>query len=275
MWSGPVLHYPWWLLWLWLAAWPVAATTSPAAAGKLDLSGYLEVLVDPEASWSIDEVANGRAGLFTPLSDHVLGGIIPGAIWLRFTLNQEAGTPTEAWLEIAPAALEDVRLYAPQAGGGFYERRSGQSWPWTKREVDYRQPLFRLTLEPGLNTYFLRLQSRTPLAPELSLWPPLAFTEAAMAEARVWGLYFGIYALIVLFHSIFWMWTQERIQYLYSLYVSMNLLVTLLASGWLQQAQPGFWIPGQRHHGGLDLPVTAGDATLHPRLCGHTGGSTL
>ncbi len=244
MWSGPVLHYPWWLLWLWLAAWPVAATTSPAAAGKLDLSGYLEVLVDPEASWSIDEVANGRAGLFTPLSDHVLGGIIPGAIWLRFTLNQEAGTPTEAWLEIAPAALEDVRLYAPQAGGGFYERRSGQSWPWTKREVDYRQPLFRLTLEPGLNTYFLRLQSRTPLAPELSLWPPLAFTEAAMAEARVWGLYFGIYALIVLFHSIFWMWTQERIQYLYSLYVSMNLLVTLLASGWLQQAQPGFWIPG-------------------------------
>lgn len=244
MWlAPPPLHSRYWLLWLWLATLPLTASALPVP-GKLDLAGHLEVLLDPESKWDIAEVADGRAGVFAPLAEGALGGITPGAVWLRFSLEPNPRSPPETWLEVAPAALEDVRLYAPQAAGGFVERRSGQAWPWAEREIDYRQPLFRLALAPGPNTYFLRLQSRTPLTPELTLWPPLAFTEAAMAEARVWGLYFGIYALIVLFHSLFWMWTQERLQYLYSLYVAMNLLVTLLASGWLQQAQPGFWIPG-------------------------------
>lgn len=243
MWLVPPPCSPSWLLWLWLATLPVAAGALPIP-GKLDLSGYLEVLPDPEARWGIAEVAEGRAGHFSPLPEPLPGGITPGAVWLRLNLEPSPNSPPEAWLEVAPAALEDVRLYAPLAAGGFLERRSGPAWPWTERDVDYRQPLFRLALAPGPNTFYLRLQSRTPLKPELTLWAPLAFTEAAMAEARVWGLYFGIYALLVLFHSLFWMWTQERLQYLYSLFVSMNLLVTLLASGWLQQAQPGFWIPG-------------------------------
>ncbi|MCC7280126.1 MAG: hypothetical protein IT487_17655, partial [Chromatiaceae bacterium] len=243
MWSTPPPFSPYWLLWLWVATLPLAASPLPVP-GKLDLAGQLEVLLDPEARWDIAEVADGRAGAFAPLAGEALGGITPGAVWLRFSLEPSASSPPEAWLEVAPATLEDVRLYTPLAAGGFRERRSGQAWPWGEREVDYRQPLFRLDLAPGPNTFYLRLQSRAPLKPELTLWPPLAFTEAAMAEARVWGLYFGIYALVVLFHSLFWMWTQERLQYLYSLYVSMNLLVILLASGWLQQAQPGFWIPG-------------------------------
>ena len=243
MWSTPPPFSPYWLLWLWVATLPLAASPLPVP-GKLDLAGQLEVLLDPEGQWDIAEVAAGRAGPFSPLPQPLLTGITPGAVWLRLGLEPDSQSPPEAWLEVAPATLEDVRLYTPLAAGGFRERRSGQAWPWGEREVDYRQPLFRLALAPGPNTFYLRLQSRAPLKPELTLWPPLAFTEAAMAEARVWGLYFGIYALVVLFHSLFWMWTQERLQYLYSLYVSMNLLVILLASGWLQQAQPGFWIPG-------------------------------
>ena len=249
----PLSHLTAFLL-LWLAAGSLAGPPVPAltlpAAGKLDLTSHLDYLPDPGGTWEIAEVAGARATQFTtPLPRHSpppwATSIHPeGALWLRFTLEPSPGGPDEAWLEVAPATLEDVRLYVPRPDRGFTERHSGQTWPWTEREVDYRQPLFRLQLEAGPTTYYLRVQTRLATRPVLTLWPTLAFTEAAMAEARVWGLYFGVYALIALLHAFFWMWSQERVHYLFTLYVALNLLAALLAGGWLQQAQPNFWLPG-------------------------------
>lgn len=235
----------WGITCLWLLALPLSA--SPlilSTLGKADLSGHLAYLIDPEAHWTIEEVASGRAGPFSPLVGQYAGGFSQDAIWLSFRVERRTDGPTEVWLEVAPAYLDDVRLYIPQQDGSYSERRSGLAVSWTHRDVDYRQPLFRLLPGPGLTSYFLRLQSRTSLMPVLNLWQPLAFTEAAMAEARIWGLYFGIYAFIALFHALLWMWLQERVQYLFTLYVFMNLLIVLLAGGWLQQAQPDFWLPG-------------------------------
>lgn len=241
------------LIILWLLAGPLAGSPSPAlplpAAGKLDLTSHLEYLPDPGGTWGIGEVAGVLAKHFVPQPRQALTPLATSthpeaALWLRFTLEQGPASADEAWLEVAPPTLDDVRLYVPRADGGFTERRSGQTWPWTERDVDYRQPLFRLRPDAGPTTYYLRLQTSLLTRPGLTLWPPLSFTEAAMAEARVWGLYFGVYALITLLHAFFWMWSQERIHYLFTLYVALNLLAALLAGGWLQQAQPGFWLPG-------------------------------
>ena len=241
------------LLLLWLLAGPLVATpptvlTLPIAS-KLDLSDHLDFLLDPGGTWTIAQVATVQAPGFSPLPRQLPSPLgdptSPGVVlWLRLTLERPPAGPDEAWLEVAPATLDDVRLFVPQPGGGFSERRSGQAWPWSEREVDYRQPLFRLQPEVEPTTYFLRLETRLPTRPALTLWPPLAFTEAAMAEARVWGLYFGVYALIALLHAFFWMWSQERTHYLFTLYVALNLLAALIAGGWLQQAQPDFWLPG-------------------------------
>ena len=241
------------LIFLWLLALPLVGSPDTAlplpAAGKLDLTHHLEYLPDPGGIWEIGEVAGLQATRFTPSPRQPTTPLTTSqgpadALWLRFTLERGPSGLDEAWLEVAPPTLDDVRLYLPRADGGFTERRSGQTWPWTEREVDYRQPLFRLQLAAVPTTYYLRLQTRLVTRPALTLWPPLAFTEAAMAEARVWGLYFGVYALIALLHAFFWMWSQERVHYLFTLYVALNLLAALLAGGWLQQAQPGFWLPG-------------------------------
>ncbi len=241
------------LLLLWLLAGPLVATpptvlTLPIAS-KLDLSDHLDFLLDPGGTWTIAQVATVQAPGFSPLPRQLPSPLgdptSPGVVlWLRLTLERPPAGPDEAWLEVAPATLDDVRLFVPQPGGGFSERRSGQAWPWSEREVDYRQPLFRLQPEVEPTTYYLRLETRLPSRPVITLWPPLAFTEAAMAEARVWGLYFGVYALIALLHAFFWMWSQERTHYLFTLYVALNLLAALIAGGWLQQAQPDFWLPG-------------------------------
>ena len=241
------------LIALWLLAGSLPASPPPVltlpVASKLDLSDHLEYLLDPGGTWTIAQVASTQAPGFSPLPRHLppaLGDPIGPArvLWLRFSLEPGPASQDEAWLEVAPATLDDVRLYVPRPEGGFSERRSGQTWPWTEREVDYRQPLFRLQPEVEPTTYYLRLETRLPTRPVLTLWPPLAFTEAAMAEARVWGLYFGVYALIALLHAFFWMWSQERTHYLFTLYVALNLLAALIADGWLQQAQPDFWLPG-------------------------------
>ena len=79
MWSTPPPFSPYWLLWLWVATLPLAASPLPVP-GKLDLAGQLEVLLDPEGQWDIAEVAAGRAGPFSPLPQPLLTGITPGAV---------------------------------------------------------------------------------------------------------------------------------------------------------------------------------------------------
>jgi len=238
-----------WLVWLWTMLWltadPLAAAPLTLAGGKVDLASHLEVLVEPPGTWTIADVARGSAGAFKPFKDQPLAGFFNRPpLWFRFTWLGNGPDSEDAWLEIAPAYLDDVRLYIPRSDGNFEERRSGQDWSWEPRDLDYRQPLFRLSLTPGLASYYVRLGSNALSSPVLTLWQPLAFMESAMAEARIWGVYFGVYALITLFNAFYWMRTQERIQYLFTLNVAMTLLVNLLAGGWLQQAQTTFWIPG-------------------------------
>ncbi|MCZ8292033.1 MAG: sensor histidine kinase [Hylemonella sp.] len=228
---------------------------------RYSLVGHTAWLEDKEQSLTYKGVT-ARDAAFQALPKHLSTGFTTAAIWLRFTLDRQAGDPQHWWLEVDHALVEDVQLFEPTADGRWLERRAGSSLPWEQRDLDYRNVVFRLDLaEPGVRTYYLRLASHTAMASRLVLWQPHAFADAAMRESRLNGLFFGVYFFILCFNIVFWRWTRERVHGAYTLYIGINLVTTGLSGGWLPQIVPPLQNPGGTIL--LGLSVAAGAAAAH------------
>ena len=230
------------LLLLACGGYAAAATLAPvqlqANPTRLNLVPHLAWFKDESAKLTLEEVA--ARDDFTPLQDNLSLGFTNAAVWLRFDLQAGLQAPDQApalWiLEVANALLDDVRLYAPRADGSYIEHRSGEDLARAQWEIDYRNPSFYVQPQSTLvQRYYLRLWSRNAVSTAVEIWQPQAFAAATRDEAFNYGIFYGIYALIFIFHLFFWYWTRERLGGWYVGYVVLNCLAASLSAGYLQR----------------------------------------
>lgn len=227
------------------AATPQAATLRLTDQPAHALAGYLSMRVDPSRTLTIDEVRQLPAQAFTPLPGQLSQGFTQDAIWLRFSLQRTTADPAVWWLEFDSSIIDEIHVYLPQADGSVREEIGGSNHAaWRHRHLDYRHLVLPVTLPPDVTqTYYVRLISRTSMALGLVAWQPLAFTEAAATQAQLSGLFFGVYLFILLFYLTFWYGTREALHSSYTQYIALNVLVTALTGGWLQQLVPALQSP--------------------------------
>jgi len=205
-----------------------------ATQTHVDLSGKMAWLKDDGGQLDINEVAGSRA--FKPLAGDLNLGFTPAAIWLRVEMLRTESAPTQWLLEVTNPLHDDLRLYTQASDGRITERRSGDHLARELWEMDYRHGVFKLDFDTdALKTVWLRLQSRNSLSSQVLLWQPEAFHQAVRTETLVYGLYFGIYLTILIFHLFFWRWTREPVGGWYAFYVASNGMIALLTEGYFQQ----------------------------------------
>lgn len=253
------------MLWGVLAlACTVAQAESPAPALQLSnhlshtLAGHLSMRIDPQGTLTIDEVRQLPAQAFSPLPGQVSEGFTEAAVWLRFTLLRTAADPALWWLEFDGSVLDEIRVYQPQPDGTLRERLGGANHAeWRQHELNYRHLVLKLELPADTpQTFHVRLSSRTAMALGLVAWQPGAFTQAALAEAQLSGVFFGVYLFILLFYLTFWYGTREPLHSAYTQYIALNVLVTSLSGGWLQQLVPALQSPWGNTLLGLTVCIT-------------------
>src|SRR5690606_39071608 len=154
---------------------------------------------------------------------------------------------TEWWLEVQPAFLQSVALYADDGRGGYTVREDGTSIPFAAREIGYRNPLFKLEIPSGeVRTYFMRIDSSVWRAGRLTVWQPAAFLSAVGKEQLLFGLYIGIYVLLTIASLWFERVMRDRVYLCFALYVSGCIFTTLTTTGlWQQYVMPTHpqWFP--------------------------------
>ena len=205
-----------------------------ATASRVDLGGKMAWLKDEGGQLGIHEVEASRG--FQPLVGELNLGFTPATIWLRVEVARTQSAPRQWLLEVTNPVLDDLRLYNQARDGGFAERRAGDHLEHALREMDYRQAVFKLDFDADVpQTLWLRLQSRNSLSARLLLWQPEAFHQAVTTETLLYGLYFGCFITILIFHLFFWRWTREPVGGWYALYVASNAMIGLLSAGYFQQ----------------------------------------
>ncbi len=220
------------------AAPDAAVILGDAAAGAIALGDRLEYLKDPEGKWSIREVAS------EPLASRFLKsdrrapsfGYSLAAYWIRIDLLDaaeaaEAG-PREWLLELSYPPLDHVRLYLPDESGGYAVRETGDTLPFSHRDILHHTYVFKLRTLPGQRlTVHLRVQSEGSIQLPLTLWAPDAFLESVSDRQIEYGLYFGLMLALCLYNLFLFFSVRDRNYLYYVLFISAFALFQATLTG--------------------------------------------
>jgi signal transduction histidine kinase len=210
--------------------------TLGADSTRLNLSRHVSWFKDAGGALSLGEVR--QRGNFIPLGRELSEGFTSAAVWLRFDVAIAPPPAAGAtWiLEVANALLDDVRLYVPQRDGSYLELRSGEDVPRASWPVDFRNPSFQVQIDGAApQRFYLRISSRNALSTSVLLWQSERFATATRDEAFNYGIFYGVYSLILVFHLFFWIVTREQLGGWYVPYVAINFFGAAISTGHLQR----------------------------------------
>ncbi|MEM8517982.1 sensor histidine kinase [Janthinobacterium sp. CAN_S7] len=224
-----------------LAAPMSAPLTLPASGQPVSASGHMQMLRD--TSGQLDPQAALAASGWQPLPGAVSAGYTQDAIWLSLEVTRAAQSADEWVLRFSNAGLDDVRLYRQDRAGHWLLQQAGanvirNAWP-----IDARQVVFPVQLQPDQpQRWLVRLTSKKAMSTELTLLPSASFDASSRREYLYYGLQFGSYLLLILFHIFFWRMTREAHSGWYLLYVTTSAITEALTIAIPQQI---FTMPNQ------------------------------
>ena len=218
-----------------------------AGAGTTSAAGFMLRLDDPAGRLTPAQALEAEAWQALPSS--LKAGFTTSYIWLRVQVRAEGESAQRWMLRLNNALVDDVRFYQRDAHGQWQAQRSGEdlerrSWP-----EDYRAPAFAFTLQGGASeTLLLRLHTKNAMSVSVDFAPPQHFAERTRLESLGYGVYFGVYLMLIGFHVIFWRFTGAPESGWYLAYVGCCVWIEALTSGLPQQV--------------LEMPVWLSDPLL-------------
>lgn len=246
-----------WVFGLVLGTLLLTAQAQPAlqldAQRGVSAGGHLAMLRDPGGS--LTPAAAAAAGQWQVLPGPLNAGYTDDVIWLRLRLRRPQASSEQWLLQLSHALLDDVRLYQRDTAGAW--QLAGHSGEDLGREhwaIDARNPVLPLLLRDAQSTeLLLRLHTKNALSTYVTVFPPEVYGAAARREYLAYGVGFGFGLLLLLFHTLFWQMSRERLSAWYLLYVGCALSVEMLTAGLPQQL--------------LDIPVGVSDPVLGVLMC--------
>jgi len=221
------------------AAETAAETAATGGARQADGRSVLlaqeqvQVLRDRAGVLTIAQAAAADAG-FAPLAAPALTrGYTRDVYWLRLTLPAFAAQGPR-WLQVPPAILDDVRLYVPDGGGAWRERRAGDTLPFALRGP-YRVASFPLAPMPEGTVLYLRIATTSIMAAEPRLWDAAALRQASDAESLGNGVYLGLMGGVILLGAIGWMTTRHWLHGVFAVFVAATTVRWALLDGVVAQ----------------------------------------
>lgn len=204
---------PWMLAVLWFAllclTLPVAAQPAQPVIdlsqvqGRLPLNHEMLGLVDPTASLDVEQVLKAS---WQPVSPAWLNrGFSASVFWLKFDVDNPTNGFVERWLSFGVPRLEDVRFYLFADGQSQPAKvvLAGNREPLASREVPTAVSVATLPLAPGERmTVLIRVQSRSAISMEPTLWTPAAFVGAGQRGTLILALLFGALVMVGIYTGV-------------------------------------------------------------------------
>ena len=214
----------------------VPADTAPVDAAlhaSESLGRSVQILEDSEGRLDVTAAA-AHSGWRRGPSDIPNFGPIHSVVWVRLTLVN-SGADRQWLLAQRVPLIDDLRLFERTATG-FQERRVGLNLPFAEREIRYRYFLFRLDLPPGQQReLLLRFSNEDVMTFDLAVVPERRFAEIASQESLLFGLYFGIMLVMILYNFFVYLSARDRSYRSYIILTALAGLFALSQNGFAYQ----------------------------------------
>ncbi|HRG77240.1 MAG TPA: 7TM diverse intracellular signaling domain-containing protein, partial [Leptospiraceae bacterium] len=150
-------------------------------------------------------------------SDKPNFGFSSSSYWVKFKVENKKDKPVKYFLELDYAILDYAHFYFKE-GGLIKEIILGDMIPFNKRTIANRNPIFEIKINPSdAMNYYMKFKSEGNIILPLTVWKPSSFYTHDHNVQILYGLYFGIFVVMILY-NLFLFFSIKDITYIY--YVS-------------------------------------------------------
>lgn len=219
---------------------PALAQAAPASVdlstvtGKLPLNHELVGQEDPNGTQDVSQVLDGPWQPVTP--GWLNRGFSPSVSWLKLDVHNPTDSFLERWLSFGVPRLEDVRFYLYHDGQRqpFKIVLAGNREPLALREVPSSVSVATLPLTPGERvTVLVRVQSRSAISMEPTLWTPAAFVDAAQRGTVVLALLIGALLMVAFYTGVLGVAQRDQVFVFLAAAIIIEILYSLSFQGLL------------------------------------------
>ncbi|WP_141734328.1 7TM diverse intracellular signaling domain-containing protein [Oligoflexus tunisiensis] len=207
----------------------------PPGTEMMPLQQGLLYLEDTSRRMTIDEVINamqvGRLRELAPGTNNL--GITHHAYWFVGRLDNPRSEAQDLIFELNYALLDQVNFYVLDADRQVLETMvAGDRVKLTDRSIKVKNPSFPLRIPAESSRFFLlRIETLGTLTLTPRLWQPAAFITQVNQEQYVYGLYYGM-ALMMIIYNLFMLYSlRERVFLVYVVYISIYSIFQMSLNG--------------------------------------------
>lgn len=163
-------------------------------------------------------------------------GFTKSVYWVRFNLYNDSLNEFPKLLEIAFPLLDKVQLYTfsnqNSRNSLLQHEISGRDFSFKQRTIEHRNFVFPFTMHPEEKlTFLLRIETDDGMIFPLSIWKPEYFTKRVQVEQFLFGIYYGIILVMILYNLFIFISTRDRNYLIYILYISFFGMFQLAMNG--------------------------------------------
>ena len=178
-----------------------------------------------------------KAGYFTAAPSSRLSlGYTSRAVWIALPFSAAYVADDKLLLEIT-SLIDSIQFSVMSERGLILESfHTGRDFPLSTRPVAHHNFVFPVHIDKAARgTILMRLTSQGSMLVPLRLVPEAAFAETDRKEQLIFGLYFGIMAVMVLYNLFLYASTRERSYAFYVFYILFFLLFQFSLWGFSQE----------------------------------------
>jgi signal transduction histidine kinase len=193
----------------------------------LDIGGSIQILEDPQDTLSVQQaLASVNYKASTQKVPNM--NLSSSAFWLKMKITNSSQV-NSLLLMLSQPIMDEVTLYHQEADGTFSSRKMGECQPFSKREINDPDYIFRLSLAFGQSgVYLMKIKSSDQLQFPLALGTESIVFEHISTKNLLSGLYLGM-MLVMIFYNLFIFFSVRDKSYLY--YVAYIMLIILTQVG--------------------------------------------
>ncbi|MEA3373915.1 MAG: sensor histidine kinase [Campylobacterota bacterium] len=235
--------------------------SSLIVAGELKLSEqeeytlglYVDYYEDVQGAESIETV---RSLSFKPVAEESPSfGFTKSVYWFKITLIPDHFTALNWWLIFNYPLLEHIELFGYQGDGDtqLFHAISGRLHHYEQRQLAQRQFAFSINNLTQPTTLYIRVKTQGSMQVPMQLKTSKKFLEGSQLSQLLFGLYYGVFTIIILYNLIMYNYTKENdyLRYIFFVTTFIGWQLTLDGFGiqylwsdweWMVANGAAFWM---------------------------------
>ena len=189
--------------------------------GHLLAPQQMELLIDSTQGLAFEEVLTSKE--FRTYSEYQFVQEVQANYWLKIPLVNDS---SRKWVfEVLTPQTEDLSFFHPLQEG-YKEIRTGHLHPFDTRSYQHKNFVFNLKLPSDTGNIYLRICSQNKVGFFFKIHTQEAFSNYALLEFWLLGCYYGILALLFMYHLILYFSLRKLVYLFYSITVFIAGLIS-------------------------------------------------